>query len=123
MKQVLVIEDNPENLRLISYALKRGGYGIVSAETGEEGIELVASTRPEFIIVDISLPGIDGLEVTRRIRRGEAEGRIPIIAITSLAMAGDRERVLEAGCDGYFEKPIDPLTIMERIHRITGAQR
>lgn len=123
MKPVLVIEDNPDNLRLISYALKREGYQVHSAETGEEGIRLAATTRPVFIIVDISLPGIDGLETTRHIRSSEGGERVPIIAITSLAMAGDRERVLAAGCDGYFEKPIDPLTIMERIHKVIGACR
>lgn len=117
MKTVLVIEDNADNLRLISYPLRRWGYAVITAENGEEGIRLAGETTPEFIIVDINLPDIDGLEVTRRLRETESGRNVPIVAITSLAMAGDRERVLEAGCNAYFEKPIDPLTIMERIHR------
>ncbi len=116
--KVLVIEDNPDNLRLITYALKRAGYEVISAGTGEEGIDLAIKERPYFIIMDINLPGIDGIEATRRIRSSEIDGKIPIIAITSYAMMGDREKALEAGCTGYIEKPIDPLTVMEKIHKI-----
>jgi two-component system cell cycle response regulator DivK len=122
MKKVLVIEDNPHNMRLISYALERSGYEVIPAETGEEGVELAIRERPCFIIMDINLPGMDGLEATRRIRASEADGDIPIIAITSFAMYGDRSKVLDAGCTAYFEKPIDPLTIMERIHEVIGAK-
>jgi two-component system cell cycle response regulator DivK len=122
MKKVLVIEDNKDNMRLISYALKRSGYAVLGAETGEEGVELAIRERPCFIIMDINLPGIDGLETTRRIRASEADGGIPIIAITSFAMCGDRSRVLDAGCTAYFEKPIDPLTIVEKIHEAIGAK-
>lgn len=122
MKKVLVIEDNKDNLTLISYPLKRAGYEVISAETGEEGVELAIKERPFFIIVDIGLPGIDGFEVTRRIRCSEIDGDVPIIAMTSFAMMGDRERVLAAGCNGYFEKPIDPLTIVEKIHEVIGVK-
>lgn len=122
MKKVLVIEDNPDNLRLISYALQHSGYEIISAETGEKGIELVLKERPFFIIMDINLPGIDGLETTRRIRNFEAGDNVPIIAITSYAMAGDVDKVLKAGCNAYFEKPIDPLTIVEKIHKAIGIR-
>lgn len=115
MKRVLVIEDNRDNLKLISYVLARHGYDVASAESGEEGVALVAQMQPFFIIMDIDLPGIDGLEATRQIRAQQGQG-IPIVAITSLAMAGDRERILAAGCNGYFEKPINPLTIMDAIH-------
>jgi two-component system cell cycle response regulator DivK len=118
MKKVLVIEDNKDNLRLISYALKRAGYEIISAETGEEGTEAALKEKPFFIIMDINLPGIDGLEATKRIRASEIDEDIPIIAITSFVMAGDREKILAAGCNGYIEKPIDPLTIVEKIHQI-----
>lgn len=118
MKKVLVIEDNPDNLRLISYALKRAGYEIISAETGEEGIEVAKKERPFFIIMDIGLPGMDGIATTRKIKELSEIKDIPIIAITSFAMAGDRERILEAGCDGYLEKPIDPLTVMDSIHSV-----
>jgi CheY-like chemotaxis protein len=121
MKTVLVIEDNRDNLNLITYALKRSGYGVIAAGTGEEGAALALRERPHFIIVDINLPGIDGLETARRIRASEIDDTIPIVAITSYAMRGDRERILAAGCSGYFEKPIDPLTIVEQIHAAIGA--
>src|SRR6185369_4934825 len=88
MKRALVIEDNHDNLRLITYALKRGGYEVVSAETGEAGVELASEQKPSFVVVDINLPGIDGIEVTRRIRRSEIGRTVPIIAITSHAMFG-----------------------------------
>jgi two-component system cell cycle response regulator DivK len=118
MKKVLVIEDNNDNMRLITYALRHSGYEVIPAETGEEGIVLAMREHPFFIIIDINLPGMDGIETTRRIRNLETDGKMPIIAITSYAMAGDMERILAAGCDGYFEKPIDPLTIVENIHVI-----
>jgi two-component system cell cycle response regulator DivK len=122
MKKVLVIEDNRDNMRLISYALERSGYAVIGAETGEEGVEQAIRERPFFIIMDINLPGIDGLEATRRIRASESNGDIPIIAITSYAMYGDRDKVLDAGCTAYLEKPIDPLTIMEKIHAAIGVK-
>ncbi|MBF0500657.1 MAG: response regulator [Candidatus Riflebacteria bacterium] len=118
MKKVLVIEDNKDNLQLISFALKRSGYEVIAATTGEEGVEMAIREMPFFIIMDINLPGINGIEATKQIRESKADGTIPIIAITSNAMRGDREKVFAAGCNGYFEKPIDPLKIMDNIHRI-----
>jgi len=120
MKKVLVIEDNRDNLRLITYALERYGYDVVAAETGERGVELAISEHPYFVVMDINLPDFDGFEATRRIRHSTANGDIPIIAITSYAMAGDMDRILAAGCTGYFEKPIDPLTIIDKIHGVLG---
>lgn len=120
MKKVLVVEDNGDNLRLITYALHRYGYEVIAAETGLRGVELAIAERPAFIIMDINLPDFDGLEATRRIRKSSANGDIPIIAITSNAMAGDTELAMAAGCTGYFEKPIDPLTIMDKIHALLG---
>lgn len=108
---------------LISYPLKQHGYEVISAETGEEGIERALKERPFFILMDINLPGIDGIETTKKIRLSEIGKTIPIIAITSYAMLGDRERILEAGCDGYFEKPIDPASIVDKIHRIIGVEK
>ena len=121
MKRVLVIEDNRDNLKLISYVLKRHGYEVAAAESGEDGLAIVSQLQPCFIIMDIDLPGIDGLETTRRIRAEQGDA-IPIIAITSLAMAGDRERILAAGCNGYFEKPINPLIIMDGIHAVVEGK-
>ena len=116
MKRVLVVEDNKDNLKLISYALEKSGYEVISAETGEEGIDLALKETYLFILMDIDLPGIDGVETTKRMRN--AGVKIPIIAITSYAMAGDRQKIMEAGCNGYFEKPINPITIMDSIHEI-----
>lgn len=93
-------------------------YTVIAAESGEEGYTLALEKRPFFILMDINLPGLDGLETTKRIRSSEIDGNIPIIAITSYAMTGDRERILDAGCNGYFEKPIDPITIVDQIHKI-----
>ncbi|NTU42953.1 MAG: response regulator [Nitrospirales bacterium] len=120
MKKVLVIEDNGNNLKLITYTLKRSGYEVISAETGEKGIEMACAESPFFIIMDINLPGIDGIETTRRIRASQGDREIPIIAMTSYAMAGDRKTIMAAGCNGYIEKPIDPLTVMDKIHEIIG---
>lgn len=119
MKRVLVVEDNPNNMKLINLVLKKHGYETIGAVTGEEGVEKAGTENPDMILMDIMLPDIDGLETTRRIRKIESMQKIPIIAITSYAMAGDREKILEAGCNGYFEKPINPLTIMKDIEKIT----
>ena len=120
MKTVLVVEDNNDNLQIITYALQRAGYEVIAAETGEEGVEMAIARRPFFIVMDINLPGIDGIEATRRIRASVIDGTIPIVAITSYAMRGDREKILSAGCNGYFEKPFDPLTIVDQIHKHIG---
>jgi two-component system cell cycle response regulator DivK len=121
MRTVLVIEDNKDNLKIVTYALERAGYKVLAAETGEEGFDLAVAEQPAFVLMDINLPGMDGIETTKRIRASEADGSIPIIAITSYAMTGDREKILAAGCNGYIEKPIDPLTIVDQIHKIMGT--
>ncbi len=118
MNKVLVIEDNPDNAKLIGYALKRRGYEVVVADTGMKGIELSHDGSIAFILMDIDLPGMDGLEATSQIRRSMEPGEIPIIAVTSCAMAGDIARIIAAGCTGYFEKPIDPLTIVDDIESL-----
>lgn len=123
MQRVLVIEDNKDNLRLITYALERHGFEVIAAETGMKGVELAISVRPYFVIMDINLPDIDGYEATRRIRESRANGDIPIIAITSYAMSGDSDRIIHAGCNGYFEKPIDPLTIIDKIQELVVSIR
>ena len=120
MKKVLVVEDNSDNLRLISYVLRRNGYEVISAQSGEAGVALALKVNPSLIFADINLPGIDGVEMTRVLRGIESCSATPIIAITSHAMAGDRDRVMAAGCNAYFEKPINPLTIMDCIHAAIG---
>ena len=117
MKRILVVEDNETNIYLISFILRKNGYEVTEARTGEEGVELAIKEKPDLIIMDIQLPGIDGLEATRKIRESEADGTIPIIALTSYAMTGDRERALKAGCTGYIEKPINPDTFISEIKK------
>lgn len=117
MKRILVIEDNETNIYLIGFILKKNGHEVIEARTGEEGVELAIKEKPDLILMDIQLPGIDGLEVTRRIRESEADEEVPIIALTSYAMTGDREKALKAGCTGYIEKPINPDTFMIEIEK------
>ncbi|MDX8410806.1 MAG: response regulator [Mariprofundaceae bacterium] len=117
MKRSLVVEDNEQNMYLISFILKKHDYEVTEAINGEEAIELLMKMKgkPDLIVMDVQLPGIDGLETTRRIRRSGMDGDVSIIAVTSFAMPGDKEHVLEAGCNGYIEKPIDPETFMAQV--------
>lgn len=120
MKTALVIEDTADNIELICFILEQSGYRTITAETGQDGIDMALKKRPDFIILDIQLPDMDGYEVLRQIRGSEIDGTIPIIAMTSYAMSGDREKLLAAGCDGYIEKPIDPKRVVEQIRQIIG---
>lgn len=112
---VLLIEDNAENRYLVTFLLEQRGHEVVSAESGPEGLELAARLAPDLILLDIQLPGMDGYDVARALRRNAALRETPIIAVTSYAMAGDREKALAAGCDGYIEKPIDSETFVAEI--------
>lgn len=123
MKKVLVVEDNKDNLRLITYALRRADFEVIGAETGIDGVELALKEIPFFIVMDINLPDIDGFEAAKRIRAEEKGRDIPIIAITSYAMAGDREKILDVGCNGYFEKPIDPILIVDQMLEVINKIR
>lgn len=115
MKKVLVIEDNEQNLYLVTFILEKYGYEVNAARDGGEGFDLAARLKPDIILLDIQLPIMDGYAVARRLRTNAALARVPIIAVTSYAMAGDREKALEAGCNGYIEKPINPETFMQQI--------
>lgn len=117
MKRILIVEDNENNMYLISFILKKKGFAILQAKSGEEGIELACREKPDMIIMDIQLPGIDGLDATRRIRQSGAVGPVPVIALTSYAMTGDREKAFDAGCTGYIEKPINPETFVEELKK------
>ncbi len=117
MKKILVIEDNENNMYLIRFILKKHSYEVVEAITGKEGMELSIKERPDLILLDIQLPDMDGFEVTKKLRESEANGEIPIIAITSFAMAGDKERILGSGCNGYIEKPLDLETFITEIEK------
>lgn len=114
----LVIEDNEDNMVLITRLLEKAGYRTLRATTGMQGLEVALQQRPDFIILDIQLPDMDGIEVLHKIRSSEIGHTIPVIAITSYAMVGDRERLLAAGCDEYIEKPIDPLRVISEIRRV-----
>jgi two-component system, cell cycle response regulator DivK len=120
MKTALIIEDNPDNMVLITRFLEKFGYRTLQAVTGMKGFEMALQKRPDFIILDIQLPDIEGTEVLRKIRSSEIGNSIPVIAMTSYAMSGDREKLLSAGCDGYIEKPIDPERVISQIKRLTG---
>ncbi len=116
-RKVLYIEDNEQNLYLVTYILEKSGYRVAGARNGEEGIALASQERPALILLDIQLPGMDGYAVAKRLRQDAGLAAVPIIAVTSYAMVGDREKALEAGCTGYIEKPIDPGTFVAEVER------
>ncbi|MEN8263277.1 MAG: response regulator [Nitrospirota bacterium] len=120
MKTALVIEDDENNMVLITRLLEKSGYRTIAAETGMKGYDLALQRKPDFIILDINLPDIDGTEVLKKIHASDSVKNIPIIVMTSFAMTGDRERFCAAGCDGYIEKPIDPQTVISQIRQIIG---
>ena len=119
-RKVLVVEDNDMNMQLVEYLLEEGGYEIVKATSGEEALAIVrdtASSAPDIILMDIHLPGMDGLSVVREIKSDARMGGVPILALTAHAMRGDKDRFLEAGCDGYISKPIDVKTFIASIEQ------
>ena len=114
--RVLVVEDNDMNMQLVEYLLEEGGYQIVKAASGEEALSTARNGEPvDLILMDIHLPGIDGLSVIREMKSDPQTGSIPILALTAHAMRGDKDRFLEAGCDGYISKPIDVKTFLTSI--------
>ncbi|HEX9982850.1 MAG TPA: response regulator [Thermoanaerobaculia bacterium] len=117
-RTVLVVEDNDMNMQLVEYLLEEGGYTIVKATSGEEALAITrdaASPAPDLILMDIHLPGQDGLTVVRQMKAEPRTAGIPILALTAHAMRGDKDRFLEAGCDGYISKPIDVKTFLSAI--------
>jgi CheY-like chemotaxis protein len=110
MAKILVIEDNEQNLYLTTFILQKNGHEVVQASSGETGIARAAQTLPDLILLDIQLPGMDGYKVAEELRQIPGITQTPIIAVTSYAMPGDRERILAAGCTSYIEKPINPDT-------------
>jgi CheY-like chemotaxis protein len=116
-KRVLYIEDNEQNLYLVKFLLEKHGYEVFSAMDGQEGIDRAATVRPDMILLDIQLPLMDGYAVARHLRTNPDLAEIPIVAVTSYAMAGDRDKALAAGCNGYIEKPINPDTFMQQVEQ------
>lgn len=115
--RILLIEDNEQNIYLIRFLLENNGFEVEEARNGREGIDKALSMKPDAILLDIQLPDIDGYTVARELRNYREFEDIPIIAVTSYAMAGDREKCMEAGCKGYIEKPIDPDSFVSEIKK------
>jgi two-component system cell cycle response regulator DivK len=114
-KRILVIEDQEDNRQIVRDLVTASGYELIEATTGEEGLEVAARERPDLILMDIQLPGIDGYEVTRRIKADPKLRKIPIIAVTSYALSGDDKKAFAAGCDGYVTKPYSPRLLLAKI--------
>ncbi len=118
-KNVMVVEDNEKNRKLVRVVLKSKGYNVIEATTGEEALNILKNQKPNIILMDIQLPGIDGLTLIKQIKADAATKEIPIIAVTAYAMKGDEQKILDTGCEAYMSKPINtqelPLTIEKYI--------
>lgn len=112
---VMIVDDNPSNMTLASFLLEKRGYEVKTASSGAAALELLKTYSPRLILMDLQMPGIDGYELTRRLKGNPATRGIVIIAVTAYAMKGDEQRALEAGCDGYITKPIDTRSLPEVI--------
>jgi two-component system, cell cycle response regulator DivK len=115
MPRILLVEDNEMNRDMLSRRLVRNGYEVFLAVDGQQGADMALAELPDVILMDMSLPGIDGWEATRRIKANDATRRIPVIALTAHAMAGDREKALEVGCDDYDTKPVEISRLLGKI--------
>jgi CheY-like chemotaxis protein len=115
MSKVLIVEDNVANMSLAVFLLNSAGYAVLSATDAEAGLALARDEQPDLILMDIQLPGMDGLQATLLLKQGDATRRIPVIALTALAMKGDEARIRAAGCDGYIAKPMDYRNFLDVI--------
>ena len=122
-RRILMIEDNAQNRYLAGFLLEASGWEMVHAEDGPSGLALARTVDPVLILLDIQLPGMDGYAVALALRADPRSAAVPIVAVTSYAMAGDRERCLASGCDGYIEKPIDPQTFVALVERFVPEAR
>jgi len=113
--RILTVEDHEDNRRIVRDLLTSVGYEVIEAITGEDGVRLAETERPDLILMDIQLPGLDGYEATRRIKANPALGQIPIIAVTSYALSGDDVKARAAGCDDYVTKPFSPRALLAKI--------
>ena len=112
-EKILIVEDNPQNMRLFEMTLRSKGYRLLTATDGEKALDMATRDKPDLIIMDIYLPKVSGLEVTKRLRQMPAFNHVPIIAVTAHAMKGDKEKIIEAGCDAYLPKPINTRQLPE----------
>jgi two-component system cell cycle response regulator DivK len=119
-KTILIVEDNEDNLMVYRTILEHVGYDVIEARDGEEGIARAREKHPDLILMDISIPRIDGWEATRRLKENEETRDIPIIALTAHALEEDREKALRVGCDGYLAKPVEPRRVVEEVKRYVG---
>jgi two-component system cell cycle response regulator DivK len=120
MAKILVVEDNEQNRYLATFLLEARGHAVTGAVSGRLALELAAKIRPDLVLLDIQLPGMDGHEVARALQSDPQLRNIPIIAVTSYAMVGDRNKAFAAGAEGYIEKPINPQTFMDEVERFLG---
>jgi CheY-like chemotaxis protein len=120
MARLLLVEDNEMNRDMLSRRLVRRGYDVVIAVDGEQGVAMARSEAPALILMDMSLPGLDGWEATRRIKAASETKRIPVIALTAHAMSGDREKAVAAGCDDFDTKPVDLDRLLQKIEALLG---
>lgn len=120
MKKILLVEDNEMNRDMLSRRLIRRGFEVAIAVDGRQGVEMATTEMPDVILMDMSLPEIDGWEATRMIKGNPQTSAIPVVGLTAHAMAGDREKCLAAGCDEYGSKPVDFADLIEKIQRLTG---
>ncbi|HEY3801115.1 MAG TPA: response regulator [Kofleriaceae bacterium] len=121
MSKILIVDDNPTNLKLVTFLVKSFGYQVETAIDADTTLAAVRKSTPDAILMDLQLPGIDGLELTRRIKAEPATRTIAVIALTAYAMKGDREKAFAAGCDDYMTKPIDSRQLREVIARHVGG--
>ncbi|MBB4639599.1 response regulator [Longimicrobium terrae] len=115
---VLLVEDNEDNRTIYTTILRHVGIDVIEAANGEDGIRLARERRPAVILMDVAMPGIDGWEATRRLKADMETAHIPVIALTAHAMAEDRQRAAEAGCEGYLAKPIEPRRVVEEVRKM-----
>jgi CheY-like chemotaxis protein len=121
--QILVVDDNPTNLKLASDVLEMAGYSTIKAADAEDAQKILQQTTPDLILMDIGLPGMDGLTLTRKLKADERLQHVPVVALTAFAMKGDEQKALDAGCVGYITKPIDTRTLAQRVSDFLNARQ
>jgi CheY-like chemotaxis protein len=119
--RVMLVEDNPMNSRLVEYVLERDDFSVIVMASAEDAIRAAAEDPPDIMLMDIQLPGMDGLEATRQLKKNPVTAKIPIVAITAHAMTGDKERIRAAGCEGYISKPINTRELADTVRKYLSA--
>ena len=122
-RKILVIEDNEQNLYLVKFILEKHGFEVSTARDGKQGIEMAYRVKPDLILLDIQLPVMDGYAVASELRKDQDFDSTPIVAVTSFAMMGDREKAIDAGCNGYIEKPINTETFMAQVEQYLSEKK